>query len=148
MAEVLVEYHTLLVADDGRAYRARACGGEARDGTDRWHGWIEFLPIEDGPPVRTARETTQPDRACTAYWSTGLTPVYLEGALGRALRLAGIRSTTGAGCRRATAPNRGCGLSPHVPRISSATGIIAPHPGLEVTRFDRWFLKSLGIAPR
>jgi hypothetical protein len=51
-----------------------------------WQGWIEFLPIADGEPVRSGRETTQPNRADTLYWATGLTPVYLEGALGRALK--------------------------------------------------------------
>jgi hypothetical protein len=35
--------------------------------------------------VRSGRETTQPNRTDTVYWATGLTPVYLEGALRRAL---------------------------------------------------------------
>jgi hypothetical protein len=35
--------------------------------------------------VRSARETTQPNRVDTAYWATGLTPIFLEGALRRAL---------------------------------------------------------------
>ena len=35
--------------------------------------------------IRSGRETTQPNRQDTAYWATGLTPVYLEGALERAL---------------------------------------------------------------
>jgi hypothetical protein len=96
-AEVFLEYHALLSVDDGPAYRARACGGEARDGTNRWHGWIEFLPQGKGSLVlHTARETTQPDRTCTVYWSTGLTQVYLEGALERALGLVRIRSATDA----------------------------------------------------
>jgi len=89
MAEVLLEYRTLIFANDGLPYRARACGAEARDGTSRWHGWIEFCSLDGVSPVRTARETTQPSRTCTTYWSTGLTPVYLEGALRRALCLGG-----------------------------------------------------------
>jgi hypothetical protein len=36
--------------------------------------------------VRSPRETTQPNRADTEYWATGLTPVYLDGALARALK--------------------------------------------------------------
>ena len=36
-------------------------------------------------PVRSSRETTQPNRHDTIYWATGLTPVFLEGALDRAL---------------------------------------------------------------
>jgi hypothetical protein len=50
-----------------------------------WQGWIEFVPVNAGVPVRTPRETTQPNRTDTQYWATGLTPVYLEGALARAL---------------------------------------------------------------
>jgi hypothetical protein len=107
-AEVFLEYHALLSVDDGPVYRARACGGEARDGTNRWHGWIEFLPQgvpqgEGSLVLHTARETTQPDRTCTVYWSTGLTQVYLEGALERARGLVRIRSATDAHVSR-TAP--------------------------------------------
>ncbi len=83
MAEVLLEYADAVTAGDGRQYKARACGDEVR-GT--WQGWIEFLPIGDGEPIRSARETTQPNRQDTVYWATGLTPVYLEGALRRAER--------------------------------------------------------------
>jgi hypothetical protein len=50
-----------------------------------WQGWIEFLPLDGGAPIRSARETTQPNRTDAAYWATGLTAVYLEGALQRAL---------------------------------------------------------------
>lgn len=50
-----------------------------------WQGWLEFVPIEGGQPVRSSRETTQPNRQDAEYWATGLTPVYLEGALDRAL---------------------------------------------------------------
>src|SRR5262249_20090927 len=35
--------------------------------------------------LRSPRETTQPNRTDTEYWSTGLSLVYLEGALSRAL---------------------------------------------------------------
>ena len=36
-------------------------------------------------PLRSARETTQPNRTDTEYWATGLTPVFLEGSLERTL---------------------------------------------------------------
>jgi hypothetical protein len=52
----------------------------------RWQGWIELLPLGDGEPVRSSRETTQPNRRDVEYWATGLTYVYLEGALHRALK--------------------------------------------------------------
>jgi hypothetical protein len=51
----------------------------------QWQGWIEFQPHGDGEPVRSSRETTQPNRQDTQYWATGLTAVYLEGALRRSL---------------------------------------------------------------
>ncbi len=84
MAEVFVEFAEPVVAKDGAAYTARACGGEADNG--HWQGWLEFIPADGGSPVRSARETTQPNRQDTEYWATGLTPVYLEGALERALK--------------------------------------------------------------
>lgn len=83
MAEVLVEFNEPVTGSDGITYIARACGSETDTG--HWHGWVEFLPVGAGEPVRTGRETTQPNRADTIYWATGLTPVYLEGALERAL---------------------------------------------------------------
>ena len=53
-----------------------------------WAGWIEFLPADGSPTVRTERETTQSHAGGVAYWASGLQPVYLEGALERAERLA------------------------------------------------------------
>jgi hypothetical protein len=84
VAEVLVEFSDVAVSPDGKSYTARACGSEMPDGG--WQGWLEFLPIGDGGPLRSGRETTQPNRVDTVYWATGLTPVYLEGALRRALK--------------------------------------------------------------
>ena len=83
MAEVLIEFDALVVGDDGEKYDARACGGPMPDGL--WEGWIEFIPLDGGTPLRSPRETTQPDRSDAVYWASGLTPVYLAGALGRAL---------------------------------------------------------------
>jgi hypothetical protein len=84
MAEVLAEFFEVVLVDDaGVKYRANACGGEMPDGT--WQGWLEFKPLDGAPPIRSARETTQPNRVDAIYWANGLTPVYLEGALHRAL---------------------------------------------------------------
>ena len=83
MAEVLVQFTEPIVAD-GVAYRANACGAPTSDGL--WQGWIEFTPTSGGPSVRSRRETTQPNRVDAVYWATGLTPIYLEGALQRTLR--------------------------------------------------------------
>jgi hypothetical protein len=84
MAEVLVEFSERISDDDGITYVARAIGAE--NATGHWQGWIEFVPDRGGNPVRSGRETTQPNRTDTVYWATGLTPVYLEGALRRALK--------------------------------------------------------------
>ncbi len=84
MAEVLVEFSDSVRSQDGKSYTARACGGEMPDGM--WQGWIEFLPRDGGEPLRSTRETTQPNRADTMYWATGLTPIYLEGSLQRTLK--------------------------------------------------------------
>jgi hypothetical protein len=66
-------------------YIARACGGPEPANHGTWQGWLEFVPVDGGPTIRSSRETTQPNREDTAYWATGLTPVYLEGSLDRAL---------------------------------------------------------------
>jgi len=83
MAEVLYEFDTPIAAQNGRTYMARACGDEMRGGL--WQGWIEFVPVGAGEPVRSRRETTQPNREDAHYWATGLTPIFLEGSLKRAL---------------------------------------------------------------
>lgn len=83
-AEVLVEFPDTISTEEGTQYVARACGRPESDGL--WHGWIEFLPVHGADPIRSPRETTQPNRTDAVYWATGLTPVYLEGALHRALK--------------------------------------------------------------
>ena len=82
MAEVIHDYG-LVRATDGSVYHVRACGSEMDE--SRWQGWLEFNPIVGGEPLRSARETTQPNRTDLVYWATGVTAVYLEGALHRAL---------------------------------------------------------------
>jgi len=92
MAEVLAEFADP-VACDGVAYRAQACGAPLGN---VWEAWIEFLPIGSGPAIRTARETTQPNFTDAQYWASGLTHVYLEGALSRALNPLVRRVVTGS----------------------------------------------------
>jgi hypothetical protein len=85
MAEVLADFPDVVVVDsEGHRYHAHASGAEMPDG--KWQGWIEFIPTDGGVAVRSGRETTQPNRTDTVYWATGLSPVYLEGALKRALK--------------------------------------------------------------
>jgi len=83
LAEVLLEYAEAVTSEDGKNYTVRACGAPMADG--RWQGWLEFIPLGEGEPFRSSRETTQPNRGDAEYWASGLTYVYLEGALHRAL---------------------------------------------------------------
>ena len=52
-----------------------------------WGGWLVFFPVDGGRVIATARESTQSSFADLSYWASGLTHVYLEGALERALDL-------------------------------------------------------------
>ena len=83
MAQTLVRFETPVVHGDGDQYKAQACGRERDNG--QWEAWLEFENIETGEVLRTQRETTQPNEQDAAYWATGLSPVYLEGALDRIL---------------------------------------------------------------
>ena len=83
MSETLCQYQTPVRSSTGRLFHARACGAPLD--VTVWEGWIEFDPADGGPTIRTSRETTQPNRTDTEYWATGLSAVYLEGALRRAL---------------------------------------------------------------
>ena len=83
MACVLFEYESAIKAPDGVAYRARACGSDLDDGT--WQGWIEYLPPKGGRVLLSPHETLQANKSDLMHWAAELTPVYLEGALGRAL---------------------------------------------------------------
>jgi len=83
MAILLQEYSVQVAGVDGTTYDVRSYGAERDDGT--WTGWIEFHPTDASRPVlKTDQETSQPNRAAVEYWSTGLEPLYFEGAFERA----------------------------------------------------------------
>lgn len=87
MLEVLVKFDEPIRTESGETYFAQAVGKEVGGGM--WEGWLEFLPRDEGPEtMETGRETTQPNRTNLEYWAQGLTKVYLEGALARAVSLA------------------------------------------------------------
>jgi len=89
MAEVLTSYAEP-VFDTSGGYHARAIGRLAPD--NMWEGWLEFVPIEGtGPVVVGPVESRQPEAHDLEYWATGLTPVFLEGALNRALNPLTVR---------------------------------------------------------
>jgi hypothetical protein len=83
MAETILQFNEPLTGSDGKTYIARVCGRPAPEGG--WEGWIEFVPGDGTPALRSRRETRQPNRDDLVYWATGLTPVYLEGSLERTL---------------------------------------------------------------
>jgi hypothetical protein len=77
----LIHSFTTSVTDEtGTRWRAQAYG---RPGENLWLGWIVFTN-EAGETVETEIETTQPDRAALEYWTSGVEPIYLDGALARA----------------------------------------------------------------
>lgn len=111
--------HELPMVSDpnGSMYAARVVGAPAEDGL--WDGAIEFRAA-DGTTSVTHVETRQPNLASLVYWSTGLSPVYVEGALDRALAAAEADSVAldwafaaaEAGARARLAPQPAAGAPP------------------------------------
>lgn len=87
MAEELLEFENTVEDGDGKSWVAVVMGAEREEA--QWVGWIRFDPADGGEALVTDRETTQPNRDDLAYWATGLTYFYLEGALARARRKKG-----------------------------------------------------------
>lgn len=147
MAEVLHRYEDRVVAEDGTTYQAQVCGRERKDGL--WEGWIEFLPVGAGTALRSARESTQPNRRDLLYWSEGLSSVYLEGSLERTLRL----PPTGV----PAAPDSPAfsGPAPDPERASAPVAILDPFSvyakGRDLLRkelgaLDAWHLRNIARA--
>ena len=85
MSSIIHEFTTDVSDADGHVYRARAVGRPRKD-RSVWEGWLEFWPRSGGGLVRRSPiETTQPNRDALEYWAGGIEPVYLEGALERAI---------------------------------------------------------------
>lgn len=87
MKEVLVTFDEPIAGSTGELYFAQAVGGEVDNGL--WEGSVEFSPAKGSDVIDSGRETTQPNRADLEYWAQGLSRVYLQGALARALSNAG-----------------------------------------------------------
>ena len=82
MADVLLAFDAP-VNDESGSYQARVVGRRAEDGM--WEGWLEFDRADNqGETLVGPVESRQPQREHLVYWATGLTRVYLEGALHRA----------------------------------------------------------------
>lgn len=85
MDELIHEFVSAVSDPDGHTYSARVMGRQ-RKGRTVWEGWLEFAPLGGRGVVRRSRvETTQPNRQALGYWASGVEPVYLEGALARAI---------------------------------------------------------------
>lgn len=84
MAELVHERDIALKGPNGTTYD-RALVYAEPNGRTTWAGFVEFVPARGKRAVRTGHETTQSNIVGVAYWGTGLEPIYLEGALARAL---------------------------------------------------------------
>ena len=80
MAQLIHQFAEPVVSASGASYVAQAWA----EFEGRWHGWLVFIAA-DGGILRTTRETTQASRDAMAVWAKGLRPVYLDGALSRAV---------------------------------------------------------------
>jgi hypothetical protein len=83
MFKLIQQYE--LIEMGGLTYRPRAFGDQQPDG--RWDGWLVFFPVSGGRAIASDRETTQATLNDVAVWASSVTPVYLEGALARAIRI-------------------------------------------------------------
>ena len=88
-----------LQATDGHVYSGLICG---RRVDYRWEGWIEFVPVDGSSVFHTPRETTQPNLDALEHWASGLTSVYLDGALTRAIHPARVPDLAAGGAGDAT----------------------------------------------
>jgi hypothetical protein len=79
------QYSGTLVDPYGRRFVARVYGAHRPDYL--WDGWFVFFPLDGGRALATDRETTQNSLGALRYWASGITTIYLDGALERALSL-------------------------------------------------------------
>jgi hypothetical protein len=92
MAEVLRSFDEAIRHSTGGVYYPRVVGRYAPD--KMWEGWLEFVPADGGEVIVSAVESRQAERSHLEYWAQGLTPVYAEGSLDRALRPITVRTRT------------------------------------------------------
>lgn len=89
MAEVLRSFQDPIRHPSG-IYYPRVVGRYAED--KMWEGWLEFVPVDGSKVVVSAVESRQPERSHLEYWAQGLTAVYAEGSLDRALHPITVRT--------------------------------------------------------
>jgi hypothetical protein len=127
VTEEFLEFENTVEDEEGRSHVALVVGEQREDG--RWIGRIRFTLTDGSDSVETDRETTQPNRDDLAYWATGLTYFYLEGALARARRRAERQPGGGV-----AAPQPGGVASPRPG--SAASRVPYGVPRLEVATTD------------
>lgn len=133
MAELVHERDIALKGPNGTTYD-RALVYAEPNGRTTWAGFVEFVPARGKRAVRTGHETTQSNIVGVAYWGTGLEPIYLEGALARALdrSKAAARSKKKKGAPLATESGGGVvhlrleTVDPSVPLRMMATRTLVP----------------------
>jgi hypothetical protein len=92
MSEVLRTF-TEPIRDESGEYHGRVVGRQAADGM--WEGWMEFIPLDGvSEALVSPAESRQPEHAHLAYWASGLSVIYAEGALKRARRPPAIARVT------------------------------------------------------
>jgi hypothetical protein len=91
MAELLRSFDEP-ISDELGTYHARVVGRLADDGM--WEAWLEFVPLDptDVSVLTSGVESRQPAREHLAYWASGLSVIYGEGALQRARRPLEVRT--------------------------------------------------------
>jgi hypothetical protein len=125
VTEEFLEFENTVEDEEGRSHVAMVVGEQRQDG--RWIGRIRFTLTDGSDSVETDRETTQPNRDALAYWATGLTYFYLEGALARARRRAerqpggGVASSQPAGVASPRPGSTASRVPYGVPRLEVAT---------------------------
>ncbi len=80
---LLQEFERQLTGSDGERYAILLYGRSRPE--DTWQGWLVFVRQRDNRRFATPVETTQPNAEAIIYWSSGLTDVYFERALQRAM---------------------------------------------------------------
>jgi hypothetical protein len=127
VVEEFLEFENTVEDEEGRSHVALVLGEQRDDG--RWVGRIRFTPTDGSDPVETERETTQPNRDDLAYWATGLTYFYLEGALARARHRVGKKSVGGVA-------SSGPGTAAHARPPAARSPLAHSVPLLEVATTD------------
>ena len=81
---VLVRTLPEAVSDARGTFHPRVVARELGDGT--WEAWLEFVPVTNSAASCVTRgETRQHTRTAVERWASGITRIYAEGALDRAI---------------------------------------------------------------